>query len=119
MYEMADSHRSGEHMTDQEVEERLASRRLSRRRLLAVGATSSLAMTAVLGASAACGGLPSPPAPTPAAGDHTAAPGASPTPQTPGQTKLAGFTYFNPFQAAIVAAAAARIIPTDDNGPGA
>jgi gluconate 2-dehydrogenase gamma chain len=76
-------------------------------------------MTAVLGASAACGGLPSPPAPTPATGDHTAAPGASPTPQTPGQTKLAGFTYFNPFQAAIVAAAAARIIPTDDNGPGA
>ena len=30
-----------------------------------------------------------------------------------------GFSYFVPFQAAIVKAAAARIIPTDDTGPGA
>jgi len=29
------------------------------------------------------------------------------------------FTYFNTFQAEIVNAAAGRIIPTDDNGPGA
>lgn len=32
---------------------------------------------------------------------------------------LASFTFFTPFQAAIVAAAAQRLIPTDDNGPGA
>jgi gluconate 2-dehydrogenase gamma chain len=33
--------------------------------------------------------------------------------------RLAGFTFFTPFQAAIVAAAADRLIPSDDNGPGA
>ena len=32
---------------------------------------------------------------------------------------VAGYTYFTPFQVAIVGAAAARIIPTDENGPGA
>jgi gluconate 2-dehydrogenase gamma chain len=31
----------------------------------------------------------------------------------------AGYTYFTPFQAEIVRAAAARIIPTDEHGPGA
>jgi len=38
-------------------------------------------------------------------------------PQQP--AKLGGFTYFNPFQAEIVNAAAGRLIPTDSNGPGA
>src|SRR5437899_6759108 len=118
MAEQPDTHPRRQHMTDEEVEERLTSRRLSRRRLLAVGATSSLAITAVLAASAACGELPSPPTAPPAASDHTGH-RASPTPQTPGQTNLAGFAYFNPFQAAVVAAAAARIIPTDDTGLGA
>ncbi len=33
--------------------------------------------------------------------------------------KLGGFTYFNTFQAQIVNAAAGRLIPTDNNGPGA
>jgi gluconate 2-dehydrogenase gamma chain len=37
----------------------------------------------------------------------------------PGPPTNQGFTYFVPFQAAIVQAAAARLIPTDDNGPGA
>ena len=37
-----------------------------------------------------------------------------------GQTApLGGFEYFNTFQADIVNAAAGRIVPTDDNGPGA
>lgn len=33
--------------------------------------------------------------------------------------RLAGFAFFTPFQAAIVAAAAERLIPSDDTGPGA
>lgn len=48
---------------------------------------------------------------TPAAGQPTQA-----QPQAP---PLGGFVFFNNFQAAVVAAAAARIIPTDQNGPGA
>ena len=37
----------------------------------------------------------------------------------PGPPTNQGFTYFVPFQAAIIQAAAARMIPTDENGPGA
>lgn len=41
-------------------------------------------------------------------------------PEGAGQAgQLAGFTYFTPFQAAIVAAATSRLIPSDDNSPGA
>jgi gluconate 2-dehydrogenase gamma chain len=39
--------------------------------------------------------------------------------QTQQPSPLGGFTYFNTFQAEIVNAAAGRLIPTDDNGPGA
>jgi gluconate 2-dehydrogenase gamma chain len=52
-------------------------------------------------------------------------PTTTPTPQAgqSGESATAnsqpGFEYFTPFQAGIVAAAAARLIPTDDNGPGA
>jgi gluconate 2-dehydrogenase gamma chain len=84
--------------------------RLSRRRLIAVGATSALSVGAVLGTSQVEGGGRD------AQAQPTAAT-ANPS-QTNGQP-AAGFEYFTPFQAAIVSAACARIIPTDDNGPGA
>jgi gluconate 2-dehydrogenase gamma chain len=42
--------------------------------------------------------------------DHTAVPGVDPTD---------GYTYFVPWQAAILEAACGRLIPTDDLGPGA
>jgi gluconate 2-dehydrogenase gamma chain len=87
----------------------LKSNRLSRRRFLAAGATSGLATAVVVGSAAR--------ATTPA--NDSAAAQSQPTPQVAGQASPAGFTYFNPFQAAIVVAAAARLIPTDENGPGA
>jgi gluconate 2-dehydrogenase gamma chain len=45
---------------------------------------------------------------------------AQATPAADGDTgAIAGFVHFTPFEAGIVAAAAARLIPSDDNGPGA
>jgi gluconate 2-dehydrogenase gamma chain len=109
-------------MTDEELHARLVARRVSRRRLLAGGATTGLTTAVVVGSAALAGALPS-------QANQLSADSASllaqaqpqPTsqPQTAAQAKLAGFVYFNPFQAAIVAAAAARLIPTDANGPGA
>jgi len=78
------------------------------------GATTSASVGAVLG-SAALGA-------TPAAGlsnaplaqaQPTAAAGAQAAQPNP------GFEYFTAFQAGIIIAACARIIPTDSNGPGA
>jgi gluconate 2-dehydrogenase gamma chain len=97
-------------MTDAEVEARLQARRLSRRRFLVGSATSGAAIAGVLGSAA----LAAPQA-VPDAVTHAQA-------QPAGQTQPSatpGFEYFTPFQAAIVIAACARIIPTDDNGPGA
>ena len=54
------------------------------------------------------------------ADSHTLHQAQQPTEQQPTeQQPLGGFTYFNTFQAEIVNAAAGRLIPTDDNGPGA
>jgi len=90
------------------------SQRLSRCRLIAVGATSGLSFGAVLGASQVEGaGRDAQAQPTSQATPATA------TPSQPNGQAAAGFEYFTPFQAAIVAGACARIIPTDDNRPGA
>ena len=84
--------------------------RVSRRRLLVGGATSGATVGAVL-VSSALAQAQAQPTPTTQAGAGG---------QQPSQAQSQpGFEYFNPFQAAIVTAAAARIIPTDANGPGA
>lgn len=65
------------------------------------------------------------PTPTAAASTTTTTSSGTTTANSPSvaassdPTILAGFSYFNNYQAAIVQAAAARIIPTDANGPGA
>jgi gluconate 2-dehydrogenase gamma chain len=99
------------HMSDEEVHEHLARRVLSRRGLLRVGATTgvaaaSLALPLVAFQATAAG------SPTPST--DPAAPAGNSEPRTP-----EGFEFFNTFQSEIVNAAAGRIIPTDDNGPGA
>jgi gluconate 2-dehydrogenase gamma chain len=89
---------------------------VSRRRFLAAGASTGLTTAVVVGSAARAS------APDQALADRAAQLAQAqpqPTPAASAQAKLAGFTYFNPFQAAIVAAAAARLIPTDANGPGA
>ncbi|HEV7665697.1 MAG TPA: gluconate 2-dehydrogenase subunit 3 family protein [Chloroflexota bacterium] len=105
---------SPQHTTDEELEARLAARRLSRRRFIVGGATSSAAVAGVLGSAAlaAPGGVDE--HLTQAQAQAQAQPQAQPAPST-----TPGFEYFTPFQAAIVSAACARIIPTDDTGPGA
>ncbi|HET8521818.1 MAG TPA: gluconate 2-dehydrogenase subunit 3 family protein [Thermomicrobiales bacterium] len=88
--------------------------RMSRRRFLATGATTG----------AAAGMLAVAPA---VAKDATSAgqsmanmPGMDQgTPTAGAQPALDGFVHFPPPDAAIIAAAAARLIPTDENGPGA
>jgi gluconate 2-dehydrogenase gamma chain len=75
---------------------------MSRRRLLVTGATSGLSVGVVLGSSAL-----------------TAQPSRQAQAQPQATQPQAGFTFFTPFQAAVVNAACARIIPTDENGPGA
>jgi gluconate 2-dehydrogenase gamma chain len=105
---------------------RQAVRRVSRRRFLVVSAASGA--TAALSTSAAQAQQ----APTaPAGNDPHAGHGAPMQLQlqqgapmaTPAMEQavapLAGFIYFSPFQAEIVNAAAGRIIPNDQNGPGA
>jgi gluconate 2-dehydrogenase gamma chain len=103
-------------MADDELQARLAARRVSRRRFLTVGASTGLTTAVVVGSAARAS------EPDQALADRAAQLAQAqpqPTPAASAQAKLAGFTYFNPFQAAIVAAAAARLIPTDANGPGA
>lgn len=81
--------------------------RINRRRFLLTGAASGVAATA--------GGFS-------AAGIAGAQDSASATPPATGEQPAAtagGFVHFVPFQAAIVEAAAARLIPSDDLGPGA
>jgi len=99
----------------------IGDRRINRRRLLTSGAATGVAATAItLGVTGGRSqeGTPSsgtPPSgmPTVATPEHDMA-GMEAGPQT-----NQGFTIFVPFQAAIVQAAAARLIPTDENGPGA
>jgi len=85
--------------------------RLNRRRfLLTSAATSVAATTATIGVARSQDATP-----TDAMGDaaqHT-------MPEAAPNAEQGGFSYLVPFEAAIVQAAAARLIPTDDLGPGA
>lgn len=82
---------------------------MSRRRFLGAGAAAGASLAAVVGPMAVANGLPT------AAARGAAAPGDAQT--QPGAAQ--GYEFFTPFQADIINAAAGRIIPTDDNGPGA
>lgn len=95
----------------------IGDRHIDRRRLLTTGtAATGLAATAItLGVASGRSQEASP----------TASPAASPEGDMAGMDMSTsaptnqGFTYFVPYFAKIVEAAAARIIPTDENGPGA
>lgn len=104
------SDHSPQHMSDAALDNRLQARRLSRRRFLITGATSGAAVTTVLGPAvlAAHG----------SAADNPVQAQTQPANPAPANSQP-GFEFFTPFQAAIVTAACARIIPTDENGPGA
>ena len=78
--------------------------KVNRRRFLVAGAASSASVGLVLGSTA----LAQTPATTPPPSSPPALAQNNP-----------GFEFFTPFQAEIVASAAARLIPTDANGPGA
>jgi gluconate 2-dehydrogenase gamma chain len=95
------------HMSDEEVQERLTARRLSRRRFLAAGASTGVAAVSVAGTLASAAGAQSAPHDGHALQQQQANPLSD------------GFSYFNTFQAQVMNAAASRIIPTDENGPGA
>ena len=110
-----DSPPSAHHAADQH--------RLNRRRLMATGAATGVAAVAAPLAFRAVDAQVGTPAATP-----VGTPGATPIAGSmdmsgmdmdPGATTNQGFTIFVPFQAAIVQAAAARIIPSDATGPGA
>lgn len=100
----------------------LTKTRVTRRRFLATGAATGVAASAVT--FSAVHGQESTPDPMHDHGNGTPQVvteddvTAVPEEATEGQ-ELAGFTFFTPFQAAIVAAAADRLIPSDNNGPGA
>lgn len=91
--------------------------RVNRRRLMATGAATGVAAMAAPLAFRAVDAQIGTPAATPAAtpANHDMA-GME---MDPGAATNQGFAIFVPFQAAIVQAAAARIIPTDETGPGA
>jgi gluconate 2-dehydrogenase gamma chain len=100
----------------------LIRRRMNRRRLMWVSAASGVAATAMaVPGLRAQEGTPEP-GPTTAeeAAEQveTVVPGDDQHMVDTGRTQ-GGFRFFVPFQAAIVQAAAARLIPTDDLGPGA
>ncbi|CAA9554446.1 MAG: Gluconate 2-dehydrogenase, membrane-bound, gamma subunit [uncultured Thermomicrobiales bacterium] len=90
-------------------------RRMDRRRLLTTGAATGVAAAAVPLVFAAVDAQDATPPADPAATPHDMA-GMDMSTSAPTNV---GFTVFVPYQAAIVQAAAARIIPTDENGPGA
>lgn len=84
--------------------------RMSRRRFLATGATTGAiaGMETIAGVAHAQESTPS------------SMPGMDKAEDDGGVEPLqSGFVHFTPPDAAVIAAAAARIIPTDDNGPGA
>lgn len=95
--------------------------KIDRRALIVAGAATGVSATAAsLGLARAQDATPAA-APSTAAGAAT--PAAAGQHETGAQAATGaaqgGFAYFVPFQAAIVQAAAARLIPTDDLGPGA
>lgn len=115
-------------MSDQEIKspaERLAGQRLNRRTFMqgtgaAVVAGAMLHHTSAQSATPTAAGTPE--AVPSAAGSPEASPSAMPgmTGATGPIDPLAdGFIHFSPLDAAVIAAAAARMIPTDENGPGA
>jgi gluconate 2-dehydrogenase gamma chain len=99
-------------MTKREEEEAAGptERGMSRRRFIGAGAAASASLAAVMGPYAVANGQ--------ALGDAKA---AAPTDaQAQAQsTAPQGYVFFTPFQADIISAAAGRLIPADDNGPGA
>jgi gluconate 2-dehydrogenase gamma chain len=105
-------------MTDEQIHERLVARILSRRRFLGTTAIGGLAATAVAASSQISAAPTQPSATGPGGPSMQQDPNGSSGAQGSSQS-VAGFEFFSPFQADIVAAAAARLIPTDDNGPGA
>jgi gluconate 2-dehydrogenase gamma chain len=84
--------------------------RVTRRRFLIGAGAAGGAAASALAMSGALGQQATPPA-SPAAGEMAGMEAGPPTNE--------GFTFFVPYHAAIVKAAAARLIPTDDLGPGA
>lgn len=110
---------TGEPVERPEQEHR-GERRVNRRYLMFASAATGVAATAM-----AVPGLRAQEA-TPSGGPTTAQEAATQVatvtgeqPMTAGGNVGGGFAHFVPFQAAIIEAAAARLIPTDDLGPGA
>lgn len=93
--------------------------RINRRRLVATGAATGVAAVAAPLAFRAVDAQNGTPAATPGATPIGTPDAMAGMDMSAGATTNQGFTIFVPFQAAIVQAAAARIIPTDDTGPGA
>lgn len=115
-------------MSDPEVQsaaEHLAEQRLNRRTFIqgtgaVVAAGSITAAGAVLHPTVAQDSTPT--AATPTAGTPSPMAGMSGMEGSSGQAVNPlsdGFTHLSPPDAAVISAAAARMIPTDDNGPGA
>jgi gluconate 2-dehydrogenase gamma chain len=98
-------------MSDDQVQQRLTARRLSRRRFLATGASTGVAAASVAGTLVSAAAAQ--PSSTDTHAEHALAQQQQANPLSD------GFSYFNTFQAQIINAAAGRIIPTDENGPGA
>jgi len=102
--------------------EELVRRRVNRRRLMFASAASGVEATAM--AAPGLRAQESTPTDEPATAEEaatqvaTVVPGGDEHMVETGQT-VGGFEFFVPFQAAIVEAAAARLIPSDDLGPGA
>ena len=97
---------------------------LSRRRFLITGAATGVGAASVtLGSTRSQESTPAAPPDTPAEAVEAAATVTGEQPQHAMEAAAAptnqGFTTLVPFEAAIVQAAAARLIPTDDLGPGA
>jgi gluconate 2-dehydrogenase gamma chain len=114
------------HRPDDDGANRKAVQRVSRRHFLVVSAASGA--TAALTSSAAHAQQPPAVPGAPAVNDPHAGHGGMqmaqvqpgmPAVGTAGSPPADGFVYFSPFQAQIVNAAAGRLIPTDENGPGA
>lgn len=103
-----------------DLNQEIGGRMVHRRRLLTSGAATGLAATALtLGISSGRSQDATPGASPPGAGTPDAMAGHDMEGMDVGPPTNQGFTYFVPFQAAVIQAAAARLIPTDDNGPGA
>lgn len=93
---------------------------LNRRRFLLTGAATGVGAASVtLGTTRSQDAAPATPADTPAEAVEDVATVVGEHVMEPAATTNQGFTVFVPFEAAIVEAAAARLIPTDDLGPGA